>query len=115
MRLDQLAPQFLRYEVADCRIFLPYRDTIEEAQGVAFYCPLCFARNGGERGTHTVICWSRSRGVPDDAKPGPGRWLLIGNGYGDLTLIGDGGSNSVDLSSSCGAHFFVTNGEVVNV
>jgi hypothetical protein len=53
-----------------------------------------------------------SRGVPDDAKPGPGRWSLVGTGFDDLTLDGDGGSRSVLLLGGCAWHGFVTNGEV---
>lgn len=115
MRFDELQPEFLRYEADDDRIFLPHTDDIAIAQGVGFLCPVCFAANGGPRRTHSIICWSRSRsrGVPDSAEPGPGRWLLIGNGYGDPSLVGDGGSNSVQINTGCKAHFFVTNGEII--
>lgn len=89
-------------------------DTIQEAQGVRFLCPVCFETNNGPVGTHGVICWSRSRGIPDGVQPGPGRWLLVGTGLADLTLNGDGGSRSVALTGDggCKAHFHVTNGEV---
>lgn len=88
--------------------------TFETAQGVMFLCPLCFEKNGGPVGTHAVICWSRSRGVPDDEKPGPGRWKMDGTGFADLTLNADPPSTarSVQLSSGCGWHGFVTNGVV---
>ena len=88
MRLTDLEPQFLRYEVRDeegeyrlpdgstvrevrPHVYLPYVDDIAQAQGITFLCPVCFAKNGGNVGTHGVICWSRSRGVPDSASPGP--------------------------------------------
>jgi hypothetical protein len=86
--------------------------TIAEASGIVFLCPKCFEANGGPVGTHVVVCWSRSRGVPDSAVPGPGRWLLRGTTFEDLTLDGDGGSRSVLLTSGCCWHGFVTNGEV---
>lgn len=116
MRLTDLEPQFVRYRREGDNVFLPYVDTIAEAQGVMFLCPLCFAKNGGKVGTHRVLCWSRSRGVPDDVEPKPGRWTLEGTGYADLTLNGDaaggGGARSVLLTSGCAWHGFVTNGEV---
>lgn len=145
MRLVDLEPRFIRYEVkvqeyeqhkADgymsdplhthtdaCwekvtgpRVSYPFVDKIEDAQGITFLCPKCFAANGGSVGTHGVICWSRSRGVPEDAKPGPGRWRLDGTGFHDLTLNGDqaggGGARSVLLTSGCQWHGFVTAGEV---
>ena len=108
MRLTDLDPSFLRYDEKGFNRI----DGIEEAQGLMFLCPKCFRENEGAKGTHGVICWSRSRGVPDDARPGPGRWSLNGTGFGDLTLDGDGGSRSVHLLSGCGWHGFVTNGEV---
>lgn len=81
-----------------------------EAQGVRFLCPLCFTKNGGPRGTHTVICWSRGAG--EDAEPGPGRWSLHGTGIEDLTLHGDpvGGARSIQLLGGCVWHGFVNNG-----
>ena len=72
-----------------------------------------FAANGGEVGTHAVVCWSKSRGVPDKATPGPGRWLMRGTGYADLTLDAEPGkSRSVLLLGGCAWHGFVTNGDV---
>jgi hypothetical protein len=86
-------------------------EAIADAQGVCFLCPKCFATNGGPVGTHSVICWSRSRGVPDSESPGPGRWLLNGTGIDDLTLDGDGGSRSVQLlGGGCGWHGFINSG-----
>lgn len=88
-------------------------DDIATAQGVDFLCPKCFVANGGEEGTHRVICWSRSRGVPDDVTPGPGRWALDGTGVHDLTLNADppSGARSVQLNGGCAWHGFVTNGD----
>lgn len=75
--------------------------SIAEAQGVMFNCPKCEA--------HSVICWSRSRGVPDGIEPGPGRWEMSGTDLTDLTL-----KPSVDLSRSgvgCLWHGWVTGGD----
>lgn len=115
MRLTDLEPTFLRYETRDDgRIYYVSVPTIQEAQGVEFLCPKCFAANGGTVGTHAVICWSRSRGVPEDAKPGPGRWALNGSSLSDLSLDADPPSTarSVLLSGGCEWHGFVTAGEV---
>lgn len=139
MRLTDLEPRFLRYETrietqqrhkADGYMeqqghihtdecwepwtgpvaYWTFVDTITEAQGIEFLCPKCF----GSGGQHAVVCWSRSRGVPDDASPGPGRWTMEGTGYHDLTLNGDppGNARSVLLMGGCAWHGFVTNGEV---
>lgn len=86
--------------------------TIAEAQGVRFLCPKCFAINRGKVGTHSVICWSRSRGTPEDEMPGPGRWKLDGTSIADLTLNADPPSSarSVQLHGGCAWHGFITNG-----
>lgn len=114
-KLTDLDAAFYRYEPEGDKILLRQVDTIAEAQGVEFLCPKCFVQNGGSVGTHAVICWSRSRGVPEDADPKPGRWSLHGTGLHDLTLNGDavggGGARSVQLlGGGCGWHGFVTDG-----
>lgn len=111
-RFLDLRPKFVRHDV---RPDGTYRVPVEmaDAQGVQFLCPLCFTKNGGPVGTHSIICWSRSRGIPDDLLPGPGRWLLLGTGLADLTLGPDPGPQSVLLiGPGCGAHFHVTNGQI---
>lgn len=84
-------------------------DALAEADGVLFLCPKCFEANGGEVGTHSVICW-RPR-VPPDVCPRPGRWEFHGTGLGDLTLVA--GSSSVLLQAGCAAHFCVRAGAIV--
>lgn len=88
-------------------------DTLAEAQGVSFLCPKCFAASNGPVGTHSVVCWSESRGAPADAVPGPGRWKLDGTGLHDLTLNADPprSARSVLLNGGCAWHGFVTNGD----
>lgn len=96
---------------------LPKADTIETAKGIMFLCPVCFLRNEGVRGTHSVICWSAD--VPQDFVPKPGRWNMSGIWFHNLSLHGTT-SDSVDLSRTlgdyivqgCRAHFFVKNGTV---
>lgn len=108
--MQELKGEFIRYE-AGTKI-IDTGGSIDDAQGVMFKCPACYAKNGGIAGTHSVICWSRSRGVPEDAEPGPGRWTLHGTGMDDLTLEGDpvGTARSVQLNGGCNWHGFVTNG-----
>lgn len=114
MKLTELEPQFLRYEAMHCGVSYHEVDTIVEAQGIVFLCPTCFEKNSGPVGTHMVLCWSRSRGVPDNATPGPGRWKLDGTDYNDLSLNADppGEQRSVQFQIGCNAHFHVTNGEI---
>lgn len=105
LTLEQLNAKFLKRTSSHS---FKNVDTIAEADGVQFLCPKCFVANKGAIGTHSVICWSPS--VPQDTQPTPGRWSLIGTGIKDLTL--QAGSSSVQLTSGCGAHFFVQCGEI---
>lgn len=81
--------------------------SIANAQGVMFLCPVCFKKNGGSRGTESVLCWFKDRGVPDDAVPGPGRWAASGTGFEDLTL-----SPSVNVDHEHW-HGWIQNGQMV--
>jgi hypothetical protein len=113
MKLRKLEPQWLKWESPN-----RYRcvDTIAEATGILFLCPKCLiANHGDQRGVHSIICWSRSRGTPDDASPGPGRWALVGTGFHDLTLDGESGkTRSVELKSGCRWHGYITNGRTTD-
>jgi hypothetical protein len=113
LRLTDLEPEFL---VVESPGHWRTVGDISAAQGIEFLCPKCFAANGGPVGTHAVICWSRSRGAPDDESPGPGRWKIEGTGFADLTLNADppSGARSVQLNGGCGWHGFITNGEATN-
>lgn len=119
MRLADLEPVFMQYYLEDGRVYHKWVMTLDEAQGITFTCPKCSAM--GKHSAHSILCWSRTAGVPDLAMPGPGRWAMTGNDFADLTMKGerryDGmmGSDSVSLVSTCGAHFFVTDGAIVNV
>ena len=120
MKITELEATFVRHEYRDDdsgrRAWVIYVDTIEEAQGVQFLCPLCWIKNNGRIGTHRIRCWSRLRGVPDDVVPKPGRWKLEGTGLDDLTLNGESGkSRSVLLTGDgCKWHGYITNGLVTN-
>lgn len=92
------------------RQHMPIVDDIGEAQGVLFLCPLCFVKNRGEVGTHSVLCWFARSGVPDYVEPLPGRWVPSGSGLDDLTFIGPAAA-SVALLGGCRWHGFVKNGD----
>ena len=125
MKLVSLQPEFLRREIRACHVGEPdchvvsehtehewhVPSSLEEADGISFLCPKCFAENGGTKGTHQVLCW-RPR-VPLDVSPKPGRWEFQGTGYDDLSLVA--GSSSVALRGGCNAHFVIQNGEVTQV
>lgn len=83
-------------------------DTLSEADGIAFLCPQCFKNNGGNVGTHLVVCWKPQ--VPQTVGPKPGRWNMEGKNFNDLTL--KAGSSSVALTGGCRAHFFVKHGNI---
>lgn len=109
MRLTDLEPHFLLFEAGWESKTFRMTDELAGAHGVEFLCPKCFQANGGRVGTHVVICWTPQ--VPQTESPTPGRWELVGTGYQDLTLRA--GSSSVFLPGpGCGAHFFITKGEI---
>jgi hypothetical protein len=110
VKLVDLEALFLRREVREDGVFHHAVQSLAEADGVRFLCPLCFKVNGGRVGTHSVICWFEDR-VPDDAQPGPGRWKPQGIGLEDLTFVVGKRSNSVLLIGGCAWHGFITNGE----
>jgi hypothetical protein len=73
---------------------------VASAQGVMFLCPLCFQKNNGPAGTHSILVWFRGRGVPDEASPGPGRWEVSGRDFDDLTV-----HPSINLEGGSGCHW----------
>lgn len=108
--LRELDAHFLQRIVRDGHVYHHYDGvTLANAHGVIFLCPKCFVANGGEMGTHSVICFFEGK-VPDDAQPGPGRWKPTGTGIDDLTFVPGKKSHSVALQAGCMWHGFVTNG-----
>lgn len=78
------SPNEVRYE------FRPV-ETVAEADEVSFRCPLCFAKNGRIKGTHSVMVTFTNRNVPDDvgsrdSNGNPSRWNASGNTIDDLML-----------------------------
>jgi hypothetical protein len=108
LRLRNLDPQFLAIESPTSH---RYVNTLAEAHGIFFLCPLCFEKNGDPVGTHGVICWFC--GVADTISPKPGRWQPSGTGIDDLTLNGcPGKTRSVQLlGGGCQWHGYVTDGD----
>ena len=109
MRLTELEPEFLRYYEDHGHVYHKHVSLISEANGLWFLCPKCFKTNGSRVGTHGLICWDPS--VPQSARPGPGRWRMVGTSFEDLTLRSSS-SHSVLLTDGCEWHGFVENGEV---
>src|ERR1700744_1261741 len=85
----ELEAQFLQYEERDGNTYLKKVESLNDAHGIIFLCPKCFVANGGDVGTHSVICWFKGE-VPDHAEPKPGRWNPSGAGYEDLTFVAPG-------------------------
>lgn len=84
--------------------------TLAEADGILFLCPKCFQTNGGNAGTHSVICWFVGK-VPDNLDPKPGRWQPTGTDLDDLSFVpSPGHSPSVLLTAGCHWHGFIKNG-----
>jgi hypothetical protein len=119
--LKNLEPCFLK--IIDEKTYRYVDATIQEADGISFFCPLCFHNNNDSNvGTHQIWCWKPS--VPQTFFPIPGRWYLIGTSFDDLSLIGSpsssiklgNGSNVMskdDKNKNCNAHFNIINGKVI--
>lgn len=125
MRLRDLDARFVRLTKTGQTDFDENEHLLDlhEAHGVMFQCPKCAAGGtvreeldpwyGVRRsvpGSHYVLCWFAGRGVPDDIDPKPGRWNPSGTGIDDLTFVGPGAA-SVLLTTGCGWHGFVKNGD----
>jgi len=111
MKLNELEPHFITYVENEDGIFHPHIDTLAEAHGIMFLCPVCFLKNDGPVGTHSVICWFGGR-VADSVTPGPGRWNPSGTNYDDFSFVGPGAA-SILLNGDCNAHFFIKEGNIV--
>lgn len=130
MRLRELNAKFLRHEFkrevktfraedgsdyqkeVDAEYYITV-DTLAEADGVEFLCPVCFHKNCGRVGTHGVICWFVGK-VPDSVAPGPGRWTPEGTGLDDLTFVPGNPAKAISVfltGEGCKWHGYVRNGE----
>lgn len=92
----------VRYEMHDT-------DSLQEADGIMFLCPACFARNARVVGTHSVLVSFADRLVPDDAGSKnsagvPSRWTISpgSTGLDDLVL-----TPSILIGTDCNWHGFV--------
>lgn len=86
-------------------------DTLAEAQGIRFDCPLCRGKCGGVLvgfvGRAPAGMFSQSSEGKDS------RWSVSGTGYHDLTLSPSIWNDKQGASKGrCSWHGFVTNGEV---
>ena len=126
MRLTDLEPKFIRYVTqskeeqfaegpATPTEYLHHVDTLAEAQGIQFLCPVCFQKNSGPIGTHAIEVAFADRGVLDhqgshNRAGAPSRWSASGTSYSDLTTLP---SILIDpaLPACAGWHGYITNGE----
>lgn len=120
MKLTDLEPRFIRAKrmpaAGDEKTerwywAKEYVATLADADGVMFWCPVCFEKNKGPAGTHKIICWQPQ--VDDEVPAGKqispigGRWTMRGTDASDLTL-----DASVQIGEPCNTHFYVRSGEV---
>lgn len=82
-------------------------DTLAEADGIWFDCPLCYAKQGEHRGVHGILIWFAGRAAPDRLgknKAGATvRWnIAAGTGINDLSLM-----PSIQVVYGCMWHGFV--------
>jgi hypothetical protein len=89
-------------------------ERFEDAQGIRFLCPLCFEKNNGAVGTHSIQITFEDRGVPDEFGThndagNPVRWKVVEGStcIDDLKL-----SPSIALLSGCKWHGYIGNNEV---
>lgn len=102
MNLRDLEPWLIRYARRDGREIMQHVESLADAQGLVFLCPLCRETNG-----HSIGVWFRDRGVPDEATP-KGRWGVSGTSLDDLTL-----APSIHITTGCGWHGFIRAGQIV--
>lgn len=91
--------------------------TLAAAHGVSFLCPKCYHAAGRRiEGVHRVTCWFEGR-VPDEMRPGPGRWAAAGAGFEDLTFVPTPRESrtSVKLEGGCRWHGHVVGGHATLV
>lgn len=81
-------------------------DTLAEAHGIWFDCPLCSPDN-----PHGVLCWFPNAPLHPATDLGknnqkqPVRWSVSGTDYSNLSL-----SPSIQIQGGCNWHGFITNG-----
>jgi len=107
MRFIELEPKFMKMVEVPGRNYFEDVATLAEAHGVRHLCPVCFLKNDGPQGTHSII-------TPNTKAPGiwatNGGWDMTGTGLEDLTIHP---SVQVLGEDSCKAHFFIRSGEVI--
>lgn len=73
-------------------VYMRRVETVAEADSIMFLCPLCFEKNGGEVGTHSVLVSFAGREIPEGAGSvgfdgKPTRWQVSGNTLDDLVCM----------------------------
>lgn len=119
MRLSELNPEFKKI---NGDMSLSSTIDVNEAHCLLMLCPKCFRQNNGEVGTHSLIIYFKDRITPEfneekktilkDMYDSRYKWKVSGGSFENFTvepsvLLGKGGG--------CTAHFFITNGEIIEV
>ena len=113
MKLTDLEPKFVRYNTHDGIEYTNFEGiTFNNAQGIWFLCPICFMKNNGPVGTHSIDVTFKDRGALDNqgshgTNGQPTRWTVTGSSFDDLTT-----QPSILLGGGCGWHGYITNGQV---
>lgn len=55
MKLSDLCPEPIRFISKDRYRILPLDTPPSKADGIMFLCPVCFQKNGGPAGTHSML------------------------------------------------------------
>jgi hypothetical protein len=102
VKLAELEPWLIRhtYNANGAEVY-KHVDTLDEAQGIIFDCPICRVAE-----SHSICVWFKDRGVPESAVPAP-RWAMSGTSTADLTL-----APSINITHGCKWHGFIIAGVV---
>jgi len=106
MKLIELNPQWKKVDGSDERGGFIMADGFDDAECILILCPLCFQKNKGAEGTHSVFIPNPK--MKRDFLGGHARWEMTGNDFNNLTV-----NPSVLLKGTCDAHFWIKNGEII--
>jgi hypothetical protein len=84
MKLTELQPVLLEHREFEGDVHCVAAASLESAEGLAIMCPAC--RGGND---HRHVFWTHRGLTPHTVRLSPGRWRLVGTGFGDLTLEPD--------------------------
>jgi hypothetical protein len=104
MKLLDLNPSFIRYDDRGSWVVV---NSIQEAQGISFDCPVC--RNHGVSVSFVDDTLPSRYGTYEKKTGKPMRWKVTGTGLHDMTIIGE---VDVEHVKHCW-HGHIRNGQVL--